>query len=118
MGALSDSAFGGNRLLEASRSSRKVTATSPTAAAISPTRSPAPDTDPDAAMQNTPPANVARRNSGKDGWRLRSASVSSRSGIFAQASQAKASMNGTIAQNEPRHQLIAAKSPPTTGPLK
>jgi len=27
-------------------------------------------------------------------------------------------MNGTIAQNEPRHQLIAAKRPPTIGPLK
>ena len=27
-------------------------------------------------------------------------------------------MNGTIAQNEPRHQFIAANRPPTTGPLR
>ena len=27
-------------------------------------------------------------------------------------------MNGTIAQNEPRHQLTAANRPPTTGPLR
>ena len=31
---------------------------------------------------------------------------------------AKASMNGTITQNEPRHQFIAANMPPTTGPLR